>query len=68
MTYCIDEQGGRREVGDGWTDAEDPCIIWHCAEDLTLLMAIVDCAMLPPPPSPSCALEMDGCCPKWDCP
>ncbi|XP_063876589.1 kielin/chordin-like protein [Scylla paramamosain] len=68
VTYCTDEQGGRREVGESWVDANNPCILWHCPEDLTPVQAIIDCAMPQPPPSPSCTMQMDQCCPKWHCP
>ncbi|KAK3873939.1 hypothetical protein Pcinc_021096 [Petrolisthes cinctipes] len=68
-SYCVDNTGQRRSVGEDWTDPHNPCLFHSCTEDGTIVDAIMDCPRPPPPPHPDCIWvhEDNRCCGSWQC-
>ncbi|KAK4292757.1 hypothetical protein Pmani_034494 [Petrolisthes manimaculis] len=67
-SYCVDNNGRRRAVGEDWTDSNNPCSFHVCTEAGNIGDGIIDCPPRSLPPRPNCIWVHEGlCCGFWKC-
>ncbi|KAK3887112.1 hypothetical protein Pcinc_008771 [Petrolisthes cinctipes] len=67
-SYCVDNTGRRRAVGEDWTDSHNLCLLHACTEAGHIIDAIIDCPPPSLPPRPDCVWVHEGqCCGFWNC-
>ncbi|XP_071516747.1 uncharacterized protein [Panulirus ornatus] len=67
LRTCQDDEDIHREVGETWTDWQDPCIIFLCTKSGIKKQPGRLCPSVGPLPHVGCRAVVEDCCHKWDC-